>query len=84
MALSIKDPETENLARQIARQTGESLTKAIQRALRERWERLPQRGRGQIMQEKLESILARVDALPAVDTRSEDDILGYDAQGMPR
>ena len=84
MALSIKDPETENLARQIARETGESLTKAIQRALRERWERLPERRRGRIMTEKLQDILRRVDALPTLDTRPEDEILGYDSRGIPR
>jgi len=84
LALSIKDPETENLARQIARETGESLTKAIQRALRERWERLPERRRGRIMTEKLQDILRRVDALPTLDTRPEDEILGYDSRGIPR
>ena len=40
MALSIKNDETERLARQVARETGESLTEAIQKALQERWERL--------------------------------------------
>lgn len=83
MALSIKNAETERLARQIARETGESLTEAIQRALKERLERLPQRRRGRIMTEKLEDILRRVDALPTLDTRPEDEILGYDSQGIP-
>ncbi len=43
MALSIKNEETERLARQVARETGESLTEAIQKALQERWERLRMR-----------------------------------------
>ena len=84
MALSIKNPETERLARQIAQETGESLTEAIQRALQERMERLPQRRRGHIMAEQLEDVLRRVDALPTLDTGPEDEILGYDSQGIPR
>lgn len=84
MALSIKNTETERLARQIARETGESLTEAIQQALKERLHRLPQRRRGRIMTEKLEDILRRVDDLPTLDTRPEDEILGYDSQGIPR
>lgn len=79
MALSIKNAETERLARQIARETGESLTEAIHQALKERLERLPQRRRGHIMTEKLDDILRRVDALPTLDTRPEDEILGYDS-----
>lgn len=84
MPLSIKNPATERLAREVARQTGETLTEAIQRSLQERIERLSQRRRGRIMTEKLQDILRRVDALPTLDTRSEDEILGYDAQGIPR
>ncbi len=83
MALSIKNPDTERLARRIARVTGETLTETIQRSLQQRLERLPQRRRGRIMTEKLQEILRRVDALPTLDTRSEDDILGYDSHGIP-
>jgi len=83
MPLSIKNPETERLARQIVKETGESLTKAIQRALQERLERLSQGRRGQIVTETLNDILRRVDALPTLDNRPEDEILGYDTQGIP-
>ena len=84
MALSIKNSETERLARQVARETGESLTEAIASALRERLQRLKQRRHGRIMNDKLEDILRRVDSLPARDTRPDVEILGYDEQGMPR
>jgi antitoxin VapB len=83
MALSIKNLDTERLARQVARETGESIAEAIQRALKERLEHLPQRRRGRIMTEKLQDILRRVDALPPLDTRPEDEILGYDKHGIP-
>jgi hypothetical protein len=35
------------------------------------------------MKRDLEDILRRVDSLPIVDSRSEDEILGYDEQGLP-
>lgn len=40
MALNIKDPETERLATEVAMLTGETKTRAINVALRERRERL--------------------------------------------
>ena len=84
MTLIIRDGETERLARQMAKEAGESLTEAIENSLKERLQRLQQRRRGRIMTEKLEDILRRVDNLPNLDTRSEDEIVGYDAQGIPR
>ncbi len=84
MALSIKNDETERLARQVARETGESLTQAIQKALQERWERLKVRRRSQVLVGQVEDLLRRVDALPNLDSRPEDEILGYDEHGAPR
>ncbi len=83
MALSIKNDETERLARQLARETGESLTEAIQKALQERWERLKARRRSQVLVGHVEDLLRRVDALPDLDPRAEDEILGYDEDGAP-
>lgn len=84
MALSIKNQETERLARQVAQETGESLTEAIEHALAERLQRLQQKRRGRLLTEKLEDILRRVDRLPERDDRPTDEILGYDEHGMPR
>lgn len=84
MALSIKNAETERLARQVAEETGESLTQAIGRALKERLQRLRQQRRRGVVAEKVHDILQRVDSLPTLDRRPEEDILGYDDQGMPR
>lgn len=83
MALSIKSIETERLAREVAERTGESLTGAIQKALEERLDRLRQQRRSQILTSQLEEILNRVDRLPVLDTRSTDEILGYDEHGLP-
>ncbi len=84
MPLSIKNDETERLARQIARETGESLTEAIRKALQERWERLKSRRRSHVLAGQVEDLLRRVDALPTLDSRPEDEILGYDEHGTPR
>jgi len=84
MALSIKSIETERLAREVAAKTGESLTSAIQKALEERLSRLKQERRSQIVASQLEEILRRVDRLPVLDSRTPDEILGYDENGLPR
>jgi antitoxin VapB len=84
MALSIKNPETEQLARQVAQVTGESLTEAIQKSLKERLERLSRQQRHHFMRSEIDEILRRVDALPILDHRSPDEIIGYDEHGIPR
>jgi antitoxin VapB len=84
MALSIKSIEVERLAREIATKTGESLTGAIQKALQERLDRLRRERRSQILASQLQEILRRVDQLPVLDSRSADEILGYDEHGLPR
>ncbi|MGO9519701.1 MAG: type II toxin-antitoxin system VapB family antitoxin [Candidatus Korobacteraceae bacterium] len=83
MGISIKNSETERLARQVAQEAGETLTEAIEKSLRERLQRLHQPKRVRLLVEKLEDILQRVDALPTLDTRPADEILGYDERGMP-
>jgi antitoxin VapB len=83
MALSIKSQETERLARLVAKQTGETLTGAIEQALKERLERLKRRQRGQKQVEHLLEIANRVANLPRLDNRTPDEILGYDENGLP-
>ena len=83
MALSIRNKETERLAREVARETGESITQAILRSLEERLMRLNgRRLAGDLVQEML-SIGSRCAALPDLDSRSTDEILGYDNDGVP-
>jgi len=84
MPLSIKNSETERLARQVANATGESLTEAIHQALEERWRQLKAKRRSRVLDLQLEDVLRRVDALPTLDSRAENEILGYDEDGMPR
>ena len=84
MAISIKSIETEQLAREIAAETGESLTSAIQKALEERLERLKNNRRSQALAAQLDDILRRVDEMPDLDSRTPDEIIGYDEDGLPR
>ena len=84
MPLSIKSKATERLARQLANETGESLTEAIQKSLEERLVRLKQRRRNLLLAGQIEDLLRRVDTLPVLDPRTPDEILGYDKDGLPR
>ncbi len=81
MALSIRNPEAERLARTVARETGESLTQAITRSLEERLQRI----RGSRMADdtvwEIMQISRRCAALTDQDRRSSDEILGYDEHG---
>jgi antitoxin VapB len=84
MALNIKNPEAEHLARELAKQTGESVTEAIRNALKDRLLRVRGRRTARSLLEDVQDILVRVDALPTLDRRSEDRILDYDERGLPR
>jgi antitoxin VapB len=84
MALNIRNPETERLAAEVARRTGETTTEAVTTALRERLARL-RRGRaaGRLADE-LEAIAEHCASLPVLDARAPDEILEYDRRGLPR
>ena len=85
MALSIRDPKTDRLARELAALTGETMTEAIRTALEERLEReRRQQDQGaEALAEDLMAIGRRCAALPVVDDRPDEEILGYDECGVP-
>ena len=83
MALSIKNPEADKLARELARETGESLTDAVIRSLRERLRRVRGRSSSMRISEELRMIRERCATLPVFDDRETDEILGYDDRGLP-
>jgi antitoxin VapB len=84
MALSIRNPKTEKLARELADESGETITQAITHALEERLERLRGRSTATNLVEELLKISRRCSEIPDRDHRSADEILGYDSQGVPR
>jgi len=82
MALSIKSDEADQLARELAAETGETLTEAVVIALRERLDREHAR-HGASMRTRLARLAADVAALPVTDGRTPEDIIGYDDAGLP-
>jgi antitoxin VapB len=82
MALNIKDPVAEKYVRELAAATGEGITTAIRKAAQERLQRVRKDNPGRLA-EQLMTIGTRCAALPDLDGRSADDILGYDEHGLP-
>ena len=84
MPLNIKHPEADALARALARQTGQTITEAVACALREQLRRVTGRGSYPSLSQELLAIGKRCASLPDYDTRSPEEILGFDEHGLPR
>lgn len=84
MALNIRNIEAERLAAELARRTGETKTDAVIKALKERLARLRHDRAPRRLADDLEDIARHCAALPVVDDRAADEILGYDDRGIPR
>ena len=84
MALNIKHPDADRLARELAAKTGESLTDAVLNAIRERLTREETRRKAPSLRRELAKIRARCAALPVIDSRTAEEIIGYDEHGWPR
>lgn len=83
MGLNIKNEEVHQLAREVARLTGESMTGAIQAALEEKLARLKKLREGQVAEKKrrLRKILETLPRPPAGVTSDHSDM--YDENGLP-
>lgn len=82
MALNIKDAATDRAARELADLTGEPITTATRIAIEERLVRV----RAQTLRadpDALHAIILRGRARATLDRRTDDEILGYDADGLP-
>jgi len=82
MALSIKDPETDRLVRELAAATGEPITLAVKRAVAERLELTRSRALNS-HPDTIGSIIARGRNRALLDNRNANEILGYDDLGLP-
>jgi len=82
MAISIRNPEAERLAREVAARSGENITKAIIHSLEERLQRLTDQQRVPARVQELRAIAKRCKALPDLDPRPADAILGYNEHGV--
>lgn len=78
MALSIRNPETDRLVRELARETGEDMTDAVTIAVRERLERVRSKRKG------LGAELLRIaNAMPPVlDPRPLDELVTDEDWGI--
>lgn len=81
MPITVKNEKVEEMAREVARLSGRSLTEAIGHALRDQLRQLKQARRAPRARGALLEIAARCGSLPDVDTRPPEEILGYDDHG---
>ncbi len=91
MGLNIKKPSTEAAIRELAARTGESLTEAVESAVREKLERIKATSRPQTGAELLERLQPLLDAVAAErrannDTRTSKELMDelYDEYGLPK
>lgn len=83
MALNIKDPETDRIARELASATGESITVAVRIAMEERLRRVRASGAEDSVRDRINEIIERARSLPILDSRTPDEIIGYNEHGLP-
>ncbi len=78
MAINIKNAEADRLARELSKITGETITEAVIKSLAERLEREKNKQTTSVpLRKELLSIAQRYQALPTLDNRTEEEILGY-------
>ena len=83
VSLNIKNPEAHRLARKLAEATGESLTEAVTVSLRERLASVQRQEEPAGLEVAVAEIQDFVATLPDRDLRCAEEILGYDARGLP-
>ena len=81
MPITLKNDKVEKMAREVARLSGRNLTDAIGHALEDQLRQLNQVQRAPRTRQILMDIAQRCADLPDKDTRSPDEILGYDDIG---
>jgi antitoxin VapB len=78
--LYIKNPAAHKLAEKVSKKMGVTLTEAVIRSLEAQL-----RGSARpINWRKVAAIQKEIAALPILDSRTDDEILGYDEFGIPR
>ncbi len=78
--LYVKNPEAHRLAEQVSRRMGVTLSDAVISALADKLHK----GGRPLDREKVDAITRKIAALPVLDSRSPEEILGYDDFGIPR
>ncbi len=83
MVLSIKHPDADRLARELAQRQNKSITEVVVEALSEALERERRRVARPGMAERLMEIARRHAARPRLTDKTDDEILGYNERGLP-
>jgi antitoxin VapB len=83
MPLNIKHPDADRLARELARRRQRSITDVVIEALEAELTRERRRVRTTGLADRLNAISERYAALPTRDKRGDEEILGYDKNGLP-
>ena len=78
--LYIKNPAAHRLAEQVSKRMGVTLSDAVIAALEDK---LDKTGRP-LNRANVDALCAKIGALPVVDARTPEEILGYDDLGIPR
>ena len=84
MPLNIKHAQADALARKLAEVTGQSITDVVIKALREQIQRETGRRSMRHLSDELLMISRRCSQLPDQDTRSPEEIIGFDEHGIPK
>ena len=82
MALSIRNPYAEQLARQVSAITKENITQTIIKALENRLENLKGKKTIVDVEQQILTISQRCSSLPDRDNRTDEEILGYNKDGV--
>lgn len=83
MALNIRNDRAEELAATVARLTGETKTQAVTQALQDRLDKIHEASSKTSLADRILEIGRQCAALPVLDNRIPDEILGYDESGLP-
>ncbi len=83
MTLNIKDPEVHDLAQKIAEETGETMTRAVKDALREKLDRIRRKKKPNTIAADLLAIGTRC-AATLKGSPVDHGTLLYDERGLPR
>lgn len=86
MSITIDNPETERLARELARRRGVGVDEAVNAALEAELAREPEAEAKEEpgLAERLLKIAEEYRKLPVIDDRTPEEILDYDEHGLPR
>ncbi len=87
MSVLIRRPRTVAKIRRLVKRTGETITDAVERAIDQRLAELgpANQKKGSVDRKKLAQLLAYFDSLPRRnEDLTDDEIIGYDENGLPK